>query len=543
MKWYHIVIVVIVFVLLWKGCKGCQTKAQLKDIEDRVKENISKIPTKHGSTADVKMNDLFDKIYLISLPKRREYALNALQSFHITPELIKPIWKGDLTHEEIVSKNIIAPNYDYKNMGRVACHLSHLKALVTFLRDPTAQTALIFEDDIKSCPNETIYNHRLMSLRDELKYVDGMWDILYIGSDSCTCTDMKSVTHQLYTDALPYQAHAYAVTRRGAQNILQETIPMYLSTGDHMYRDLSTNNKLKALTVFPPIFVQNRLELGSDLDNYQTLRECREFPGWDPSSLLSGLKLPTTNPLKFVDTPLVRPGTSIKYIHQSWKDVNIPQKFMGWVQSWKTQYPKSEYSLWTDEDNLNLVKLRYPELLEVYNSYNRHIKRCDAARYLYMYVYGGLYVDLDFLSIKSLEPLLQMVDHPIVFGEVKDDNDQVPNDIMYSRYPGHSFWKYCLDSLIANGATNKDPVQETGPRFLTLKISEWLSDHPNDILILKDTYLHPISSMDEECRMNGNGNFDENFQGCMEKYVKPETYAITFWAGSWTNQWSKLWPF
>ena len=106
MKWYHIVIVVLVFVLLWKGCKMHSSKAQLKEVKDQVKENISKIPTSHESIHGVKMNNLFDKIYLISLPKRREYALDALKSFHITPELIEPIWKGDLTYKEIISKNI-----------------------------------------------------------------------------------------------------------------------------------------------------------------------------------------------------------------------------------------------------------------------------------------------------------------------------------------------------------------------------------------------------------------------------------------------------
>ena len=277
MKWYWIAILIItVSTLLWILYKD-STK---KEIKDKIKNNLSKIPCEYSTK--IKMKDLFDKIYLIALPNRKEYALNALSSFDIHPDLIEPIWKGDLSHEELISKNIIDLDYNYKNMGRVACHLSHLKTLETFLRDPTAQTALIFEDDIKECPNKATYNRRLSSLKDELKYVDGTWDVLYLGSDSSTCTAMKPVTYQIYTKALPYCLHAYAITRKGAQIVLRETIPMY-AYGDWMYRDLNKNGKLDVLSVIPSLFIQNRSELGTNLDSYEKVKECKEFPFWNIS--------------------------------------------------------------------------------------------------------------------------------------------------------------------------------------------------------------------------------------------------------------------
>ncbi len=343
MKWYWIVIIITIILLAWT----LSAKSTEKGIKDKINENISKIPSEYN--ANIKMNGMFDKIYLIALPKKKEYALNALSSFDIHPDLIDPIWKDDLSDEELIRKNILSPDYDYKNMGRVACYLSHLKTLTTFLRDPIAQTALIFEDDIKECPNKKIYNRRLSSLKDELKYVDGKWDVLYLGGDSSTCTDMESVTYQMYTKALPYQLHAYSITRKGAQIVLRETIPVY-AYGDHMYRDLNKNGKLNVLSVIPSIFIQNRSELGSDLGSHEKLRECKEFSR-DSSLLLIELKLSTADPLKFDSLPLARPDSSVKYIHQSWKDYNIPQKFKKWVQSWKTHYPGSQYILWTDKDN------------------------------------------------------------------------------------------------------------------------------------------------------------------------------------------------
>lgn len=277
MKWYWIVIIIIsVSALLWVLYKESTTK----EIKDKIKNNLSKIP--HEYDTNIKMNDLFDRIYLIAIPKRKEYALKALSSFDIRPKLIDPIWKDDLSYEDLIKNDIIDPNYNYKNMGRVACHLSHLKTLRTFLQDPTAQTALIFEDDIKGCSDKANYKLRLSSLKEELNYVDGKWDILYLGGDSSACMTMKPITYQIYSEALPYCLHAYVITRKGAQIVLEEGLPMY-AYGDWMYRDLVKNGKLNALSVVPSLFVQNRSELGTHLDSFEKVKECKEFPFWNTS--------------------------------------------------------------------------------------------------------------------------------------------------------------------------------------------------------------------------------------------------------------------
>ena len=105
----------------------------------------------------LKMRDLVDYIYLISIPKRRKYALDALKSFDIQPELIKPILKENLIHYELLQNDIIIPDLKYRNMGRIACHLSHMRSLRTFLDNTDAQTALIFEDDVKKCQDIYLY--------------------------------------------------------------------------------------------------------------------------------------------------------------------------------------------------------------------------------------------------------------------------------------------------------------------------------------------------------------------------------------------------
>ena len=45
--------------------------------------------------------------------------------------------------------------------------------------------------------------------------------------------------------------------------------------------------------------------------------------------------------------------------------------------------------LWTDGDNLKLVREQYPWFLSTYNSFEQPILQADSVRYLYMHAFGG----------------------------------------------------------------------------------------------------------------------------------------------------------
>ena len=84
------------------------------------------------------------------------------------------------------------------------------------------------------------------------------------------------------------------------------------------------------------------------------------------------------------------------------------------AESWRRNHPGWEYRLWTDTQNREFIRTRYPDFLVRYDSYPYHIQRVDAVRYFILYTFGGLYVDLDFECIHSLERLL--AEHECLFG-------------------------------------------------------------------------------------------------------------------------------
>ena len=93
---------------------------------------------------------------------------------------------------------------------------------------------------------------------------------------------------------------------------------------------------------------------------------------------------------KLLSRPLSQDYTTIpKILHQSWKTEELPAKFSAWSLSCREKHPDWEWVLWTDKDNLKLVRKHYPWLERTYQALPGEIYRADMIRALYMYTFGG----------------------------------------------------------------------------------------------------------------------------------------------------------
>lgn len=57
-----------------------------------------------------------------------------------------------------------------------------------------------------------------------------------------------------------------------------------------------------------------------------------------------------------------------------------------------------------------------PEILKIYDSYERDIQRADIFRLIVVYLYGGFYMDLDMLCLRNMDDLCN---NRLVLGEEK----------------------------------------------------------------------------------------------------------------------------
>ena len=76
-------------------------------------------------------------------------------------------------------------------------------------------------------------------------------------------------------------------------------------------------------------------------------------------------------------------------IHLVWSNSSMPARNEQYIRSWVTTHPTWRLKLWTDEEALNLVSTRYPDLLKIYTKYPADIFRADAIRYMILHSYGG----------------------------------------------------------------------------------------------------------------------------------------------------------
>ena len=194
---------------------------------------------------------------------------------------------------------------------------------------------------------------------------------------------------------------------------------------------------------------------------------------------------------------------------------------------------------WTDADNLELVRAHYRQFYDFYRQLAPPIKQADFARFLYMHRFGGVYVDLDFVCLKNLEPLLGESD--IVLGCLSEDNDyyRIPNAFLASS-PGNEFWlRAAEDAMQAPASEQQQVEQHTGPFRLQWALATY---RPENTVAYAGELIYPIDWIHLTHFEN-----DRYFRPEREQLHRqalgmtpaeiaalfPESYCLTFWTHNW----------
>ncbi|HIF08190.1 MAG TPA: hypothetical protein EYQ64_15005 [Gemmatimonadetes bacterium] len=210
-----------------------------------------------------------------------------------------------------------------------------------------------------------------------------------------------------------------------------------------------------------------------------------------------------------------------RIIHQTWKDQDVPERFLEAQRSWREVHPEWEYRFWTDEDLETLVRERAPELMSLYERYPEAIQRVDAARYVILREFGGAYIDLDVQCLRPLDPLLEaevVLARTTPFG--------VSNQFMLS-VEQHSLFQYAVDSLPRAFAKwgrvwprHVRVLTTAGPLFMTGRLKEHGTQEGMRILTL-DEHGHGDPEMAYVGHLRGN------------TWAAWDTHVINFFHDNW----------
>ena len=242
---------------------------------------------KKDTMADVSLNetinDVIDSVYVIAIPKRKSYMERVLNYYDIKGEFIDTIMKDTLDKKELVNQDLL--HYDHENQeknfkkkevhftglntGRIACHLSHMKALKTFLKSDH-QTCLIFEDDIKMSNKKKV----ITKFIETIKSLPKGWEYANLGRCWDRCSKDQKINKYLVRSVRPLCRHAYVLNRSGANKILNYCLPMKGYPGDHHYAEMVHKKLLNAFSSKEQVFFQNRETLGTTIGNNNIIKTC-----------------------------------------------------------------------------------------------------------------------------------------------------------------------------------------------------------------------------------------------------------------------------
>ena len=134
-----------------------------------------------------------------------------------------------------------------------------------------------------------------------------------------------------------------------------------------------------------------------------------------------------------------------KIIMQTWVDNDIPDKWKCSPESIKKMMPDWEYILMTDEDNRKFVKKHFPDFLKYYDNFPYNIQRVDSIRYMFLYIKGGLYMDLDYEILHPIDSLFTS-DNDVYLVTSGNVSSYLTNSFMASK-PGCKLWLDCIEDM------------------------------------------------------------------------------------------------
>ena len=221
--------------------------------------------------------------------------------------------------------------------------------------------------------------------------------------------------------------------------------------------------------------------------------------------------------------------------------------------------------LWTDEGNRDLVARHFPSFLGLFDGYDLPIQRADAARYFYMWLYGGVYIDLDTVCLREFESLplhpdevtlgfLQPFSSPAnrihectstpPVSCLSHHSEGIPNAFLAAP-PRHPFFAHVIHSLA--GSRNASyrghrphPNPSTGPRFLTSRVREWAAMGHGGLRVLRNPIIYNSLWTDRRhwCGWGAARPEEQPTGARLEKFAQcaamaPEAALTTFWAHGW----------
>lgn len=230
------------------------------------------------------------------------------------------------------------------------------------------------------------------------------------------------------------------------------------------------------------------------------------------------LSLPEAYGINYAKVVELRRGQSIpKTIHQTYMHRELPEELSRNVTSLQNTNPDFEYKLWVDEEIDDFIHETYGlAILRSYRKINREYGACraDLFRYLCIYKFGGVYLDIKSCTSGRLTDILLSGDEYVLSHWDNSADGVMPGYGLHRELPhvpdgeyeqwhvmataGHPFLERVVNRVLRNIETY-DPVtfgvgkngglRLTGPIAYTNAISEIIARYPHRFISSRNSGL------------------------------------------------------
>ena len=203
-----------------------------------------------------------------------------------------------------------------------------------------------------------------------------------------------------------------------------------------------------------------------------------------------------------------------KIIHQIWLGDAIPNDLYDMMDTIKNANAGYVYKLWTDTE-AEEFEFTNKQLFKMLRNLGQ---KSDVLRYAILLKYGGIYLDTDFIGVKSFDELL----HLDFFTGVAYDKEPTLFNGLIGCVPNHELMADLNNIEEARDGDGMEIIKTTGPWYMTKKLFRKI-DKLNNIVVLPIAYFYPYPNFDRD-RTKGT---DYN------AYTTIKTICIHLWNSRW----------
>lgn len=179
-------------------------------------------------------------------------------------------------------------------------------------------------------------------------------------------------------------------------------------------------------------------------------------------------------------------------IIQTWKSHQIPLKYQSLISKIKKLNPECNYLFFTDHDIEIFIRDKFPQYLLTFQQFPYTIQKIDFFRYLAIYYYGGVYLDLDIELYKSIQNLKNSLECVFPLEFTRNTDTILQQQKFYGLIGNYAFYAPAkhpfIKKIIDNIYSNRIPIKlsecpdyrkyvyyTTGPVMVTQSYIDYVS--------------------------------------------------------------------